>query len=161
MGIPLKTRHYFDCPACQRPEEFRVDHLWKSTPPIKSVGPWFCKGCGVGFMIEMRDVLDIAIRTVSQTRKPAIAILKLRSQDEDIYVALRTHVSDDADHENHRYYYEEHTCPANICNIIDEVYANGETDPHGLFEFVAIHPSDADYNDITEILIEEATKHHV
>lgn len=33
---------------------------------------------------------------------------------------------------NHRYYYEEHTCPTNVLNA--EIFVHcGDTDPHGIF----------------------------
>jgi hypothetical protein len=56
------------------------------------------------------------------------------------------------DIDNKRYFYEEHTCPTNYLGVEMVVDLNdGDTDPHGIFEFVGAIPY-VDLENVDDVL---------
>ena len=39
-------------------------------------------------------------------------------------------------------FFEQHDCPENFLKDVRAVYLDGESDPHGLFDFVGVEPED-------------------
>ena len=46
------------------------------------------------------------------------------------------------DEDTRRYFYEEHTCPTNWLRDVEEVSIGDNTDPHGLWKFVAVYDAE-------------------
>ncbi len=63
-------------------------------------------------------------------------ILRLDPQDKPIFFVVEA-FSPDGDPSSTAFYYDENTCPTNIfVRGVEEIIVDGDTDRHGLFEFV-------------------------
>lgn len=98
---------------------------------------------------EMANELAEARRQLrlldGETRgEPITVLLRLPPQDRPVYFAVSSRryepTYDDA---HHRYFYEEHTCPTNWLRDVFAIQAGSDSDPHGLFEFVAARDGEA------------------
>lgn len=61
-------------------------------------------------------------------------VLRLDPQDKPIFFIVEAFDPDQQ--EASRYYYEEGSCPTNYISRVDTIIIDGDTDPHGLFEFM-------------------------
>jgi hypothetical protein len=61
-------------------------------------------------------------------------ILKLPPQEKAVYFIVEAWCPDDQD--TTTYHYEEGSCPCDFFHKLDTIIVDGDTDPHGLFEFV-------------------------
>lgn len=61
-------------------------------------------------------------------------VIRINPEAKPIYLVVEAF---DGDPEVTSYYYEEGTCPVNVLNgRFEKVIVDGDTDPHGLFEYV-------------------------
>lgn len=61
-------------------------------------------------------------------------ILCLPPQDKPVYFIVEAFSPDDQ--ETTDYYYSEGSCPTNFIKRVQDIITDGDSDPHGLFEFV-------------------------
>lgn len=61
-------------------------------------------------------------------------VLRLDAQDAPIFLIVEAIGGDEVDEK--QYFYEEHICPSDILHRVETVIIKGDTDPHGLFEYV-------------------------
>ena len=119
------------CPECND-GEFIIDHK------AGRYGPWGCRSCGACFM------LDIGVDTVEMTphptnHQPAWLIVKTAGSNPPVYFVIDHMIYGEKDDDNDRYYVEESTCPTNLIPV-SAIITEGDTDPHGILEFVAHIP---------------------
>ena len=145
-----KKEFSFKCTNCNN-HEFTITHLmnkkWKG-----NFGPWHCDNCGVSFNGEFRNKKLYIERANSTIKKDTLVCLK----KDNIYLIVKGICLDDSI-EHDEYHYEEKTCPTNYLSrvmvIIDA--EDGDTDPHGIFEYVETIPYD---EKIDEMSFEEIKK---
>lgn len=61
-------------------------------------------------------------------------ILRLPPQEKAVYFVVEAFLPDDL--ETTEYHYEEGSCPSDFFHRLEKIITDGDTDPHGLFEFV-------------------------
>ena len=74
-------------------------------------------------------------------------LLKLAPRSEPVFFVVKQQAMDD---EHAKYFFEEHGCPANFIEC-EAIVADGDTDPHGLFEFVRSCPEPDDLDDVNTL----------
>lgn len=120
------------CPACGH-GEFRVDHLVDRETPF---GPWYCDDCGAGFRGNVSGG-DVEVELTGETKKITRVLLRARGP---LYVEVEGVEFSDVQGDK-RYFYEEHTCATNFLRVAEQIFTvDGETDPHGMFEFIDVRP---------------------
>lgn len=148
------------CPGCDFPTEYSTDHLWDEERRVgQSWGPWYCDNCGVGFtgtVLNGNGLNDIEIYTKSR-QIPIYVLLKHEPGEaccSPIYIVLDTTLTISEGEtfeqaaEGLDYLYEEHTCPTNwMRGDVVKIRYMGDSDPHGVFEFVAAVPKTEDLDD--------------
>ncbi len=116
----------------------------------------------------------MAIAKASGLKVMTVDVLRLPPQSKPVYFVVEgmrfedegPFRDDDITNEEHKqFYYEEHSCPVNWLKPT-MVYFDGDTDPHGLIEFVSTVDSSAiptdentspnDHDRAVETLIESA-----
>lgn len=153
------------CPNCGNADGFACGHIL-SGEERREFGPWFCDGCG--YSIRGRKTADgIEIEPTSERKIRTVDVLMLPPQETPVYFVVegaryegQRHGGDTPEAEHKRFYYEEHSCPTNWLEPV-MVYHDGDSDPHGLIEFVATRddatfPPDENYgpNDRDRAMIE-------
>ncbi len=130
------------CPSCTQ-GEFSVEHINAG----QEFGPWCCDKCGAyckgkraGAIFEMEICEDlkrekITVTLQSKTQPPIT--LKLNTWQ---YMPGKDGppLTPERAWDNARYYFNEHTCPTNYMRDVAEIICEGDSDPHGVFEFVSI-----------------------
>jgi ribosomal protein S27AE len=138
IPVTLTVKKFFDCPACGQ-GEFRYDHL----EPGRSWGSWACDECGV--WID-GTISAAGLPQVKYSEKlpniPTLVLLRLRKPLKDgafVHAVIEAKCHDgkeDLIGSGDEFLYNEHTCPTNWLGIA--IIIDGEdTDPHGVFEWVA------------------------
>lgn len=77
-------------------------------------------------------------------------ILRLLPQDEPVYLVVGT--TGFRDRDNNEYYYETRTCSPDILSRVTEVIIGGDTDPHGIVEYVGSAEEPTDVQDWIKII---------
>jgi len=133
----IETKHFIECPYCQKSKS-RIDHLFTEKGKEKSFGIWYCDECGGGFegMVKGRDVF---VEKVLDRRDKSIVFLKNANV---LLVVKGGYFDGEHDTEEDKYFYTQHTCPTNYFKDVEMVIDlnDGDTDPHGIFEFVGSIP---------------------
>lgn len=116
------------CPICNKPN--RIDHLKKGDHLI-----WWCD-CGQQY--EWDYLLDgsLDVRSTGKKKSKYQSLLKMRPVKE-LMLIVDVDYSEDGDLE---YWFNEHTCPTNFTKDIHTIVADGDFDPHGIFEHVKTIP---------------------
>lgn len=96
-----------------------------------------------------------AVRLAASSRfYRTLTLLRINSAAEPIYFIVHGMADPDEDVDSaHRYFYESHTCPMNVIGWDGDVQAimtPGDTDPHGIFEFVRTAWMTQDWLDLKE-----------
>ena len=133
--IVQRTTTYAVCPSCGADAGI-VDHLLGMTIQTS----WYCDACGQRYHLDfVNGGVEI---TVALGRKiTTVNLLVLRPQNKPVYFVVEgMRFEEGRDNESveerARYFYEEHSCPTNWLQP-NVVYFDGDSDPHGLIEFVA------------------------
>lgn len=138
MIVQAKIRLYIPCPSCK--EGFwRGDHL---TIGFKTY--WACDECHhysdiervseTDFKVSLRPEIETPITVTLESITVPKITLKLNAWK---YGHSQKYTKEE--YESHqRYYYDEHTCPTNWTSQIEQIIFEGDTDPHGVFQFVSI-----------------------
>lgn len=119
-----------------------------------------CQVCGNDYSVVLKDgIHELEINNTPMSKR-TLDLLKFYDSKKPFYLVVDgyTHkykVGDDYKYKigNLEYYYGEHTCTINFIRTCGISY-NGNTDPHGLFEFVR----SVDVDDIVEKLGVEYSK---
>lgn len=68
-----------------------------------------------------------------------LVLLKLEAGECRVFFVLKqSKQNDDWKPENYQYFYEKHSCPTNWFHDIVAVIEDGDADPHGFLDFVAV-----------------------
>jgi hypothetical protein len=88
---------------------------------------------------KVNALTDVDVEPIVDERRiKTFDLLVIPPQQTSIYFIIdssRNDPSDSADH-GKTYYYDEHTCPTNWLQSVEEVISDGDDDPHGLGQFV-------------------------
>jgi|SRR6185437_4520994 len=131
-----EVKNFVECPHCNKSKN-SVGHLFSENKEI-SFGPWYCAECGNAFRGVVKGK-DVFLEKMSERKDSAIVFLR----SGNILLAVKgMYFNGELDVDNSRYFYEEHTCPTNYLKDVEMVIdlKNGDTDPHGIFEFVGVIP---------------------
>ncbi len=137
--IVQRTKTYAVCPACEA-DAGCIDHLLGTTTKTW----WYCDSCGQRYqlMFHADGTVDITIaagRTVT-----TVDLLMLPPQEKPVYFIVEGMRFEDeswqrgdmSETDHKHFHYESHSCPTNWLKP-QMVYFDGDSDPHGLIEFVA------------------------
>lgn len=142
------TKTYLHCPHCEKRTNSAVDHIGpdENMDKISSFGPWYCNHCGGSYRgqftkdgtIELLLLEDKRIETRDLVMIPA-------NLQHPVYMILKgarytenegTDAMMGKDPNDRTFFYETHSCPTNWIPNIDKMIYDGDTDPHGVIEFV-------------------------
>lgn len=152
VGVFIPQRRCIACPECGKGEHI-VEHLLGRG--ATTAGPWYCDGCGYGFTLDIAadgatvttaDAPDRNVATRCLVRlRPGVRSLVFEVE----HMAIGRSVGVD---EGTRYWFEESTCACNFLRRIVETWADGERDPHGIFEVLEeradpVEPAGPPYGD--------------
>ncbi len=144
----IKQVRFLLCPHCSA--EHRVEHLY-GVGRFKST-TWYCN-CGKAIDIELKDGELYASINPTKFKKPALTLLRLRDHA-PVYLVISDSVWDfDPLSEGKPYRYNEGTCPTNYLRDAKKIIEGNDTDPHGIFEFVALREFEGDLD--SNISVEE------
>ncbi|WP_036292117.1 hypothetical protein [Methylosinus sp. PW1] len=138
MKAHLSTKTYVSCPNCGKGEHL-VSHLFDERLP-RAFGPWYCKHCGQSFSGTVKSETDIDLKlNYEQSVKHAV-LLMLPPRDKPLYFVIagneiRRPDKSPMTEDDWRFRYESHQCPTNFIPV-ECIIDDGDTDPHGVFEFV-------------------------
>lgn len=133
----IEVKHFVECPHCHNSKN-RIDHLFNDEGKETSWGHWYCDECGGGYKGIVKGK-DVFVEKVNERKDNSIVFLK----NGNVLLAVKgMYFNGEHDAENDRYFYDEHTCPTNYFKNVEMVIdlENGDTDPHGIFEFVGSIP---------------------
>lgn len=146
MKAEIKMRAHIVCPNCGNGDNFSCDHVLLGES--RQFGPWCCKQCGHAIRGQRAADGSIDIERVAGERlHKTVDLLVLKPQDKPVYFIVEgmrfeyapshpDHDPDRDENDSKQYLYEEHSCPTNWLKP-EMVYHDGDSDPHGLIEFVA------------------------
>jgi hypothetical protein len=140
MIVQAERRFHLPCPNC-KDGGWRVDQLG-----IYDIVEWECPHCHTQSKIEPLGIYDFEVTPALIKRRKTPITVTLRSITEPpITVKVNAwkydHSQDTPQEdfiEQERYFYNEHTCPTNWLQDIQQIEFEGDTDPHGVFEFVSV-----------------------
>jgi hypothetical protein len=163
MIVKASTQLHVPCPNWECSKLSRADQLTIGQSTI-----WTCDDCHLQFRIKRvsdndfeTDLTGVAETPVTVTLRSATVppiTLKLNTWK----YAHSQGLPPEEYESNERYFYNEHTCPTNWVHEIEEIEFQGDTDPHGVFEFVSVEdghyidPNDVSYD--TEMERQAKTK---
>jgi len=138
MIVQAKTQLHTPCPGCTV-GHFRADHL--------SIGfstRWACDKCHKEFTLTRVSEHYFETELTGKTETPITVTLQSITEPK-ITLKLNTwkyaHSQNDTPDEFYsytQYFYDEHTCPTNWVGDIVQIEFQGDTDPHGVFQFVSV-----------------------
>jgi hypothetical protein len=164
-----EIKEYLICPVCGFDKAFSISHF--TNGECSGFGPWYCDKCFHSIVGEVHG----GIAEVELTDKMCIPTLVLLVYYKDmdksqrmylIVKGMRFTTGGKDDDGNQHYFYNEHTCPINYMRvemvleheiIHNDEYDPGDTDPHGIFHFVA----SIDYNENIKKLEDCGNSHSV
>lgn len=139
MIIKAKSKLFVTCPACGKGDT-RADHLNVGS----LAGPWTCDACHKYYLIVRINDSEFELTLTGEVETPITVTLKSDTEP-PIFVKLNAwkygHSQKDTPEEffNYQeYFYNEHTCPTNWTDQIEQVIFEGDKDPHGVFKLVSI-----------------------
>lgn len=168
MSIVQRTTTYAVCPHCQQ-DAGEVDHLLGQ----QFTTEWYCNNCGKQYRLDFDTSGHVEITRLAGLKITTLDLLVLPPQKEPVYFVVEGMrfeggrdggERDEADAK--QFLYEEHSCPTNWLQP-KMVWHDGDSDPHGLIEYVAHVDADAlppdeshGPNDRDFALIALIEKHH-
>lgn len=138
MSATIYRHDYLKCPRCEEESGCRVDHLY-GNESWRKAGPWSCRACGAEFTVEIEGPRLVSLTLTGKFSQRNFSLLKLKTADGTLFAVFKGH--GEASDDQRRYFYEEHSCLTNWAGEMEECFLNGETDPHGVFEFVRSVPA--------------------
>jgi hypothetical protein len=140
------------CPNCGEPAG-TVDHILDKSGPT-SFGPWYCDECGRGYNGSLLANGEIEVHLDDKTKVDTLDHLVLMPQDKPVHFLVKGMVFVDGDgnrgtDDNKRFFYEEHSCPTNYIGV-EVISVDGDSDPHGLFKYVATADMPKDYDSVDD-----------
>lgn len=148
----IEVTHFIDCPHCYN-DRYRVDHLFSPDKQVRHFGPWYCDECGGSFSGKVIGS-DVFVEKHDESKRKDKCLVFLKNNNV-MLVVKGMYFDGELNLENERYFYEEHTCPTNYLGVEMVIDTDdGDTDPHGIFEFIGAIPYvDLDYvDDINSII---------
>lgn len=144
---PAIVKRYIECPGCQH--RFNdVDALLTQAAEQPPTEDWqkACAWCGRVLTIRF---VDGQMLMHMNTEGPApsshtVTLLKLPPQKHPLFLFVRTTYDGSA------YWFEEHTCPTNWIDKVEQLTTDEDQDPHNLFEYVDAVQVNADYSTHSE-----------
>jgi hypothetical protein len=127
----MKTIYVHQCAECGSDSwKFHME-LHATAHPYQ----WVCDTCGTEMQLVFSDN-GTAVSQVSTGRRcnRTLCLFTFANVERLCVIAdgIRWDFNTD---EDQRYYYEEHTCPTNLLRC-EEIFFNGEGDPHGILTLV-------------------------
>lgn len=119
---------------------------------------WVCDTCGIQMALLFANGGQEAQQTPTGRRcERTLALLRMRGNPH--FMFIYEGCAWEGDMSGHKFHYEEHTCPTNLIQC-EEIIANGEEDPHGIFEIIEEHlitgPNGKDREEVLQGLTESA-----
>ncbi len=113
---------------------------------------WFCDepDCGVEFDLNVISADEIECTLTGGRKRETTVTLRCDQPFTMTVSGIRLEPDSGLeDFENfQRFHYEENTCPTNAFSDVIEIYdAAGNSDPHGLLQFVKVEIDDANRNE--------------
>jgi len=152
------------CPGCDMPTDYSTEHLWNDEERFgRSWGPWYCSNCGIGFEGKVLNGAGMTEIEICPDRKQVSIYVLLEHVPaeaccEPIYIVLdtTTTISENETFEQAieglDYLYGEHTCPTNwMRGKVCKIRFQGNSDPHGVFEYFAAVRKTEDLDDPFEL----------
>lgn len=133
--VEIFTKRYIKCPGCDK-GTFGVEHLFEMN--TQSAGPWACDNCNQYFKIKI-DGPKIFLEPTKNKRLNTLVLLKLDMdslQGEPVHFLVQGTTQNKLNRGGDRYYYEEGTCPVNVCRYTQDIIVGDDEDPHGIFEYL-------------------------
>ena len=131
------AKTYVVCPKCGKPAG-TVDHLRGYEHDLM----WYCEHCGCRYAFSLTEdgTVTAVVDTGERTDK---TVVLLKAGDIVLVVEGTLHTPGDSSHD--AYFYNTHTCPTNYLKSVKAIIdlKNKDTDPHGIFEYVATLPWNA------------------
>lgn len=134
------TKTFIICPHCDAHTNSSIDHFQKG----ESFGPWHCDECGRQFQGKANGKETQVSKVNGDFFSKTLDLLVLPPIDKPVYFVLEgkryhDHLNDDYD--GKQFFYEEHSCPTNWIRNTIMIANAGDTDPHGLLQFVRSIPA--------------------
>lgn len=142
MKARLVERFHVVCPHCGE-EDGRVDHLFDRPPA--SFGPWYCETCRRGYVGRVFAPNDVEVEPHPGFIEDTLDLLVIQPQDRPVYFVVKG-IAMNGERDGKKYFYEEHSCPTNYVRC-EAIISEGDSDPHGLFEYVRTVPLPEGWDD--------------
>ena len=133
--LVTETKTYLNCPHCGERASV-VDHILAGQP--RSFGPWYCDECGRSYTGSLAADGTIDLELAAAVRTATLNLLTIPPRDEPVYLVVHGGRYGDDHNEGGTtaYYYDEHTCPTNWVSEVEAFILDGDSDPHGVAQFV-------------------------
>lgn len=137
MSIVSRTKTYAVCPSCGE-DAGCIDRLIGTTTETL----WYCDACGQRYRLEFTANGNVEITSTTDRKVTTVDVLVLPPQAHPVYFVVKGMRFEGRDKgafdesESKQFYYEEHSCPVNWLHP-EMVYCDGDSDPHGLIQYVA------------------------
>jgi len=130
-----RTKTYAVCPHCGE-DAGAVDHVLGRSLETA----WYCESCGGQYGLRLTPY-EVEVTRLEGRMVKTADVLRLDPQAKPVYFVVPGRRYEPADplvpeEDRHAFYYEEHSCPVNWLKPV-MVFYDGDTDPHGLIQFVS------------------------
>ncbi len=144
----IKMKAHIVCPHCGNGDGYACDHILSGGEWAGGFGPWSCDDCGHSITGKLMPDGSLDIEEHAEQWVKTIDVLMLPPQSKPVYFVLETKrwipaadswMANKPEHDEaagKRFLYESHSCPTNWLKPA-MMYYDGDSDPHGLIEFVA------------------------
>ncbi len=137
--VQAKTRLYVPCINCTD------GSWWWNNLAVGQEVQWACDSCRASFKIKQVGADSFAVTLLPSKKDTPITVTLESVTIPKITLKLNAwkyaHSQNETkeEYESHtEYYYNEHTCPTNWTRQIEQIIFEGDTDPHGVFQFVSV-----------------------
>lgn len=130
------TKHHVPCPWCGG-NASTVDHLLNEKHATET--QWACDACGEKIALKVKDGRLWTGKVRGERTYKTLVLL--RHGDIGLVVEGMAFEDHPGSPES---YYDENTCPTNYLKHVKVIIdlKRNDTDPHGIFQFVAVRPYD-------------------
>jgi hypothetical protein len=142
--IATVTKRYAICPHCEQVSGCQVDHLYQYIAQGKEVNytDWDCHECGLPMDIRAVDGELVITKNTNRTWDLVELVTKDGQRlrlllDQKRWEKQGAPEDPDEVFHNKEYWYNEGTCPTNWTGSIETMILEDDTDPHGVFHFIA------------------------
>jgi hypothetical protein len=140
MIVQAKIKLFIPCTSCTE-GNWQASHL-----PVGFKTKWTCQVCRTQSNIERLDENNFEVVPTGRKDTPITVTLQSITEPK-ITLKLNAwrcaHSQNESDEDlrsSEQYFYNEQTCPTNWVSQIVQMEFQGDTDPHGVFEFVSVKP---------------------